>query len=265
MPIITKITAQQRNDDRFNIFLDDGKGERFAFSVDQDVLLKFGLKKGKELDDLDLVEIEYGDDSKKAFNKAIEYLGYRMRSIKEIKDYLRKKEVDSAVIDEVIHKMKEYRYVDDLDFARAYVKTHWQTNGKGPNVLTQELFGKGIDRNTIEEALVQYDQASQIEEAIKHAVKTIKKNKMVSSTQSKQKVEQTLLRKGFPFSVISIALEDLELKKEEPEEWDALIKQAEKAANRYKNEAPYQFKMKMKQYLYRKGFAIELIDRYLEE
>lgn len=51
MAIITKITTQQKNQDRFNIFMDygKGKGEEFAFSVDSDVLIKFQLKKGWNL------------------------------------------------------------------------------------------------------------------------------------------------------------------------------------------------------------------------
>lgn len=62
MPFITKISAQKKNTERFNIFLD----EKYAFSVDADVLVKFELTKGKELDDLEIIEIQYGDEVKKA-------------------------------------------------------------------------------------------------------------------------------------------------------------------------------------------------------
>lgn len=87
MPFITKISTQKKNTERFNIFLD----EKYAFSVDADVLVRFDLKKGKELDELDILEIQYGDDVKKAFNRAVEFLSYRMRSEKEVRDHLKKK------------------------------------------------------------------------------------------------------------------------------------------------------------------------------
>ena len=45
MSMITKITTQQKNKERFNIFVDEGKGEKYAFSVDEAVLIKFQLKK----------------------------------------------------------------------------------------------------------------------------------------------------------------------------------------------------------------------------
>lgn len=260
MAIITKITTQKHSTDRFNIYLN---GE-YAFSVDQDVFIKYELKKGIELDELDIVEIQYGDDVKKAFNKALEYLSYRMRSIKEIVDHLKSKEIPEQVINEVIVKLKDYRYVDDFEFAKAYVRSGWKTNGKGPNVIVQELKIKGIEQQIIEKALFEYDESSQIEEAMKHAYKALNKNKNLSSILLKQKVEQYLIRKGFTSNVVSIVINEMEFKKEESEEWEALVIQADKAKNRYKNNDHYTYKMKMKQFLYRKGFPLELIERYLE-
>ena len=58
------------------------------------MLVKFDLRKGKELDELDIIEIQYGDDVKKGFKKALDYLSYRMRSTKEVKDHLKKFIID---------------------------------------------------------------------------------------------------------------------------------------------------------------------------
>ncbi|WP_273129242.1 recombination regulator RecX [Bacillus weihaiensis] len=265
MPIITKITAQKQTTDRLNIFLDDGSGEKYAFSVDQDILIKYNLQKGKELDDLEIMDIQYGDLIKKAYNKALEFLSYRMRSIKEVKDYLLKKEYEEVVCLEVIGKLQEYKYVNDLEFAEAYVRTQWQTNGKGPSVIKRELREKGVHPNFIEEALEPYNQEAQVEEAIGHANKVLKKNHKLSTVQLQQKTEQYLIRKGFPFGIVSIVLEEVNINQDESEEWSALEKHAEKAKRKYQSEEPYVFKMKMKQFLYRKGFPLELIDKYLEQ
>lgn len=264
MAIITKITTQKQSDERFNVFIDDGSGEKYAFSVDQDILIKFNLQKGKELDNFDIVEIQYGDDIKKAYNKALEYLSYRMRSIKEVEDFLAKKEYAESVIQEVIYKLKEYRYVDDLEFALAYVRTQKQTNGKGPTVLKKELVGKGIGQAIIEQVLLEYSHDEQIEEAIQHAEKLLKKNNKLSTVQLKQKLEQLLMRKGYSYDIISIVLEEVHYEQDESEEWLALVKHAEKGEKKYQNEDPYQYKMKMKQFLYRKGFSVELIEKYLD-
>ena len=67
MPVITKITVQKKQTDRYNIFTDDGHGEKYAFSVDEDVLIKYQLKKGMELDEFAVTEIFFQDDIRKAY------------------------------------------------------------------------------------------------------------------------------------------------------------------------------------------------------
>ena len=87
MPNITKITTQKKRKDRYNIFVD----EKYAFSVDEEVLLKFHLKKGMELDDLLLAEIQFHDEIQKAFTDALNYLSYQIeRSESEIRLYFKK-------------------------------------------------------------------------------------------------------------------------------------------------------------------------------
>lgn len=180
MPYITKISAQKNNTERVNIFLD----EKYAFSVDLDVLVQHDLKKGKELDEADIIEIQFGDSVKKGFQQAVDYLSYRMRSVKEVTDYLTKKEIPATAISEIIHKLKHYKYVNDLEFAEAYVSTHRKTNSKGPSVLKKELKLKGIDDDTIEQALSQYPDDLQLEEAVKQVLKLVKKEKIVLQKRS---------------------------------------------------------------------------------
>ncbi|MEY9865327.1 hypothetical protein ABIE66_000706 [Peribacillus sp. B2I2] len=135
MPIITKITTQKKRKDRYNIFVD----EKYAFSVDEEVLLKFQLKKGTSLDDLLLAEIQFHDEIQKAFTDALNYLSYRMRSESEIRLYLKKKETEEPIIKEAIHKLYSFNYLDDLEFAKAYVRTHVNGGNKGPTTLKLEL------------------------------------------------------------------------------------------------------------------------------
>lgn len=261
MPYITKISAQKNNKDRVNIFLD----EKYAFSVDMDVLVKFNLKKGKQLDELDVIEIQYGDDIKKGFNQALDYLSYRMRSIKEVKDHLKKKGVADSAVTEIIHMLKSYKYVDDREFAAAYVSTHRKTSGKGPDVLYKELQLKGIDEELIKEALSSFTFSEQVTAAVKHVEKVLKKGKKLSSKEMKQAIEQQLIRKGYSFDVIHCALSETDYENDDDAEKEALYKHGEKAMRRYNYDGSYETKMKIKQFLFRKGFPLEMIDQYLDE
>jgi regulatory protein len=265
MAIITKITTQQKNQDRFNIFMDYGKGEEFAFSVDSDVLIKFQLKKGMELDEFSLMEIHFHDDIRKAYNLAVNYLAKRMRSEKEIKEYLTKKEVEEPAIQEVIHKLVTQKYINDLEYALAYVRTQANTTDKGLDLVRIELKEKGISEDELNTALKEYPMEQQIEKAIKLAEKFYEKNSRDSKRILKQKLENMLLRKGYSYEVINIAENEAELSKDTDEEMDAIRYQGEKLQRKYSKFEGFEYKQKIKQALYQKGFPFELIERYLAE
>ncbi|MDF0725914.1 recombination regulator RecX [Cytobacillus sp. S13-E01] len=272
MAYITKVTTQQKNTERYNVFLDYGKGEEYAFSVDQDVLVKFQLKKGKELDELDISEIQFDDEIKKAYSLALTFLSYRMRSEKEIVAYLKKKEVAEPIIPNIINKLVTNNYVNDKEFANAYVKTQKNTTTKGPGVIKQELLEKGINHSTIEASLEEYGQASQVESAVKLAEKMLRQSTKISKRQLKQKIEEMLMRKGYPRVIIQIALEEIvsnepetEAEAEVDEEWEALEYQGRKAHNRFNNYNGREYEQKMKQALFRKGFSLDLISKYIEK
>lgn len=265
MAVITKITTQQKNQDRFNIFMDYGKGEEYAFSVDSDVLIKFQLKKGMEIDDFSFIEIQYQDTIRKAYNLAINYLARRMRSEKEIRDYLTQKEVDEPIVNEVIHKLFAFKYINDEEYALSYVRTQMNTTDKGPDLIRIELKEKGMTEGNIHLALAEYPIEVQVEKAIKLSEKVFKKSSKDSQRILKQKVEQLLLRKGYPFDVIQIALNEAEIEKEPDDEMEAIQYQGEKAHRKYCKYSGYEYEQKMKQALFRKGFSMDTIESYLSE
>lgn len=258
---ITKITVQKKATDRYNIYLDDS----YAFAVDEEVLIRHQLKKGKELTELEMMQIQYEDEIRKAFNQTIHFLSFRMRSEQEIRTYLHKKEWDEPVIDTVIMQLYERKYIDDLEFAKAYALTQINGGKKGPFIIKRELKEKGIKNDFIEQAMQQFSKEMQVELAVRLGNKVVNKYKTSSEQNLKQKLEQYLMTKGFSFDIIAIAIEEIEYEKNDSDEWQALLIQGEKAKRRYKNYTGYEYKQRMKQALFRKGFSIDMIERYIEE
>ncbi|WP_324611560.1 recombination regulator RecX [Bacillus massiliglaciei] len=258
--MISKVTVQKKRSDRYNIFIDD----QYAFSVDEEILLKYELKKGKEVDSLLLSQIQYVDEIQKAFNDALNYLSFRMRSESEVRKHLKQKGIEDPVIKEAIHKLYQYNYLNDLDFAKAFVQTKANNGAKGPITTRLELKEKGVSEALIDQAMDEYPFELQLEHAIKLAEKAIQKEKKLSERALEQKINQTLARKGFSSQVIQEVLMEVSLEKEQDEQWEALCYQAEKASRRYSGYEGFEYEQKMKQALFRKGFPIELIDRYLD-
>lgn len=265
MPVITKISVQKHNKDRYSIFTDSGRGEEYAFSVDEDVLIKYNLKKGVELDDFAVTEMLFQDDIRKAYNTAINYLSHRMRSETEVREHLKKKEISDSVIKEAIHKLYELKFLNDEEFAKAFVQTKLNTTDKGADVIKLELKEKGIAPDLITKAIEEVSFDEQLEKAIKLSEKYALKNKKDSSRILKQKIEQMLKRKGYSFPIIRAALDETEVEKEADAEMDALRVQGEKLHNKYSKLPEREYRQKLKMALYRKGFPMDLIDVFIME
>ena len=263
LPIIKKISVQEKNSERYNVFFDDGKDGQYAFSVSEDVLIRFELRKGKELDEQQLAEIFYNEEIQKAYIQAVHYLSFRMRSIKEVKDHLQKKDYEENVIQEVIRRILEQKYLDDREFALAFVKTQMTTSDKGPNLIKEDLRKRGIHPSIIDESLVLFTDEDKLEKAVKLCEKQILKNKAVSTKQLYSHLHIFLVRKGFEQETIqkavSIALENISDQRDE----EAIIIQGEKALKRYRLEPPEKRIMKVKQFLYRKGFPLSEIEKFI--
>ncbi|WP_071396109.1 recombination regulator RecX [Bacillus tuaregi] len=264
MPIITKITTQQKNKERYNLFLDDGNGEKYAFSVDEGVLVKYQLKKGMELDDFLITEIHYDDDIRKAYNRALQYLTRRIRSESEVRTYLAEKEVDEPIIQEVIIKLYEYQFLNDEQYAIAYVRTQMNTTDKGTVLIRNELKEKGISDKFINDALKEYPYEAQLDKAKVLCEKSAQKNQKDSERVLRAKLEQKLIRKGFGFDIIAEAIEGTNLQRND-DGMEALSYQAGKLKRKFAAETGYAYEQKMKSALYRKGFSLEQIEAYFNQ
>ncbi|GGF23244.1 regulatory protein RecX [Halobacillus andaensis] len=265
MAKITRITTQKKSKNRYNIYLDRGQGEAYGFSVDEDILIKYRLQKSMELEESTIEALIQKDTIHKVYTQTINYLSYRMRSEKEIRDYLVKKEVDEEHINEIIRRLYQEKLLDDLEFAKALVRTRITTSSKGPIMLKKELIEKGVDASLADEAVQEFPFDRQVEKAVKLAEKKLKSDRKKSQRQQIQNVQQHLMQKGFTSDVVKESLTRLP-EEEEEQEWEAVVFQGEKLLRKYERKSEgYELKQKIKSGLYRKGFSFELIDRFIDE
>ncbi|WP_077304291.1 recombination regulator RecX [Terribacillus halophilus] len=265
---IAKITTQKNNVGRYNIFLDDGKGEKFGFGLDEDLLIRSGIAKGKEMSEEALQSLIEKDAAHKCFTLALQYLSYRMRSKKEIKTYLLKKEQHPDHVEEALRRLEEQGYTDDAAFAGAFVRTKVNTTSKGPLVIRKELQEKGIAGKIADEAMTFYSFEKELEKAVKLANTKLQSKSKKSQQEKRQLAQQQLLSKGFTSSAAKEAV-SLALSEAEPDvdaELEAVRYQGDKLVRKYVQKAEgYELVQKIKMALYRKGFSMDLIQKYLEE
>ena len=201
---ITSITQQKKRENRYNIFIDG----QFAFGIDGVDLLYYKLKEGMELSEERYSEILEQLVFVKAREKALKYLDYKQRTEKEVRKKLAD-EYSPEIIDRVLEMLKNYKIVDDDNYARLYIKDCLNLKGWGKRRILAELALKGIDRDKAE-MLLENTGDIMLEKAKKLIDKRVK-GKITDMAEYKKHFD-FLLRRGFDHETAKTVLD---MKKDE--------------------------------------------------
>jgi len=141
------------------------------------------------------------------YNKSLRFLGYRSRSIQEIKKYLFKKAPRSQssvkkdkLINKVINKLKQKGLVDDYQFSIWWIEQRLKFRPRGKIGLKKELFQKGVSGKTIERALQTIDEAELRKAALKVVEKKASLYKKMPEIKRRNKLFKHLARRGFSYA-----------------------------------------------------------------
>lgn len=199
MGIISKIEYQKKNKDRVSIFIDD----EFAFGLHIDLVLRFSLAKGQELDEDFIKDVLTEEDKKKALSYCADVVSKTFKTEKELRDKLKQKEYTEDAINYAIDKLKEYHYIDDNYFANMYVKQKSTSSKVGSRMIKQKLMQKGVDKEIINNALEEHiDDELEFNNALELALKKNRSYTNPDTNKNKQKLSLFLQGKGFDFDII---------------------------------------------------------------
>lgn len=208
MGVITKIEVQKRNNNRVNIYID----EEFFTGLDLELVYTLKLDKGSIVDDTKLKELILKDNISKAKSKAFRILNRAEQSEKTLRDKL--SDYDEETINEVIEYMKDAKYLDDKGLAKRIAHSNSNISRFGKNKIKQNLYKKGIDRDSIDEVISDIDDDTEFENALYLGRKRYKSIKNEDKNKIYQKLSQHLIYKGFSYDitkrVISTILSDID-------------------------------------------------------
>lgn len=203
---ITKIEPQKKRKGRFNIYVND----EFACGLSENTIIDEGLSEEQELSDGDIEKLLEKDQSAKAYDKALKFLGYRVRSEKEIRDKLTEKEFDPKIIEETISRLKKVGQVDDEKFTLTWIKDRSAIKPEGRYLITRELKQKGISQEIIDKILKKMlPEDKEFKIAFKTASKKAKIYKNLPKQEFNQKLSAHLARRGFSWEIIKRTLNKL--------------------------------------------------------
>lgn len=204
MAVITKIESQKKNKDRVNIYVNN----EFFMAIYAELVYSFNLKKGIEVDENKLKKLLKDEMYIKAKNKALNILSKADQSEKKIKEKL-SSEFEEDTIDKVIDFLKRNNFINDDTLAQKIVNTSVNLNKCGKNKIKQNLYIKGIDKNSIDDALSEIDDNIEYENAMYLAKKRYNRVKNEDKRKIYQKISQHLAYKGFNYDIIKRVLNKL--------------------------------------------------------
>ena len=71
------------------------------------------------------------------------YISYQLRSEKEVRTYLKDKEINLEDRHLVVQRLKELNLLDDRTYGESYLRTQIRLGDKGPSVISHQLKQKG--------------------------------------------------------------------------------------------------------------------------
>lgn len=206
--VITQITTQKKDPSRVNLFVDG----IFYSGISVDILAKENLYEGKEITQEVLDNVVKGDLLSRLLNRAVDNLLRTPKTEFQIRRYLKEvkfkkkgiwyeENIDinwDEIFDQVVNKLKEYKYLDDENFARMFLSSRIRNRPRGKSVLVSELMSKGVDKETAQRVCNEL-----VEDEYDLLVKTFRKRfKDEKFDKGNNKMVGFLVRKGYGWDLI---------------------------------------------------------------
>ncbi|EOS22419.1 hypothetical protein C806_03758 [Lachnospiraceae bacterium 3-1] len=187
--LITQIAELDKK--RIHIFLEGGK----SFVLYRGEGRKYSLQEGEELSQEQYEEICNDILIKRARKRTMHLLEKMDRTESQLREKLWQGFYPEDIIDDAIDYVKGFHYLDDVRYAHNYVRN--QKDKKSQRKIWMELMKKGIEKETIAQALEEEYQQEKEQDLILKWIEKKNYSSEKADLKEKQRMYQFLMRKGF--------------------------------------------------------------------
>ncbi len=147
MPVITDIKESKK---KFLLYLDN----IYCCTLAGEIVLRYGLTKGKELPLEKLEEVQREGLARDLFNYALRLLSFQNRTTAEIELRLLKRTTSQTLVNDIIEKLKGYNFIDSDE--RYMQKMLEARPGHGVYYFLQKFTQKGIEKKCAQDMLREF-------------------------------------------------------------------------------------------------------------
>ncbi len=176
----------------------------FAFAMYKGELRRYRLKEGGELTEASYREILKNVLCRRARERALYLLKTHDRTEQEIRRKLRDGFYPEEAIDETLDFLREYGYVNDLEYGRRYLELYGKNRSR--RRIQEDLARRGIDRRQTEE-LLRGEEVPEMEQ-IRAFLRKKGYHAQQCDLKQRQRLLAALLRRGYAYEEICRVLEE---------------------------------------------------------
>jgi regulatory protein len=205
MPQVTAIVDAARKDGRFSVQVD---GAAFA-TVSLDMLERLTLRVGQELSEARAELLQQEAAALATYDRAINMLAFQARSSRDLRRRLVQKGEEPVHVDAAIERLIAAGFVDDAQFARQLARSKLLGAGASKRRLQQELFKRGVERGTADEAIAEVIADEGVDEDVvvrEVAAKKLRSLQRDDEPTRRRKLYAFLARRGYDGDVIRRAM-----------------------------------------------------------
>lgn len=220
----------------------------------EEVILKYNLLITKEIDPLEIEKISNDNMFYEIYYVAIKSINSRIKSVYDIRMFLKKKEYPIDIIESVIDKLLEQGYLNDLIFTKSFINNQIVTTNNGPNKIKKELLDHRVDEKIIYNELESFTTDIQLEKIEKLINRFYKSNHTRGGFVLKKKITNDLLNYGYDMELIDKEINKFDFSNDKDiakKEYEKLYRKLSKKYN------GVELERKIKEKMYMKGLVYE--------
>jgi regulatory protein len=134
-----------------------------------------------------------------ALDLSYRYLGYRDRTVVEVRRHLEVKRVEPDTIDAAVAELAEQGYLDDARFAQRYVEDRRALDDWGAERIERKLLAAGVSGDLVAAALAQRDDGGELSAAL--AVLQRRFRVPPETDRDRERALGVLVRKGYELEI----------------------------------------------------------------
>jgi regulatory protein len=178
--------------------------EHCAYCIVRCALREMWRKRFRKIEETDRVVKDIERSREQTMNRAVKLLAAKPRSVRELRERLLEKLwTDETIVDAVIEKLKEYKYLDDEQYAHDLAISKLRQKPQGKRRLQQTMSQKKLDKDVVDTAIADAFEKLPEDELIDQAIaKRLRLKGKPETREETKKFYDHLLRQGFAFDLI---------------------------------------------------------------